>query len=670
MEIPTRAEMPEHAQPTPAGDDARAQRRRRWPRRAGWLLAILAALVLVLGALTLVASLGVRSDLKRGADELKAGKRSLADGDLARATDAFAGAGATFATAEDRASGGLARAMRVVPILGRNLDVAAGTATAGRELSLAGSQLAGAVDGLPHGIGSLAPRDGTIPVAAIASLTEEVAAAGAHAEAALAAIDATPSTLLAGPVANARLDARQQVVEAATSLRSASELLGAFPAFAGADGPRHYLLVAESPAEQRGTGGIWGAFAILTADAGRISVSPFHGVLTLPQLRPDQVPAPNPDYRRNYDAYGGAGSFRDLNMTPDFPSAARAALSNYLVSTGTKLDGVISADPFALQELFKVTGPATIPSLGVTVDASNLVDFTTNEAYIRFANQGKVRKEVLGAVAGAAFEEFLAQPGEALPKLKAIGRAVANGNLKVFTTDPSFEQGLRTAGRDGALATAPGEDLLSVVVNNVAASKIDYYVRRAVDYEVQLGGNGQGFATTDVTLHNEAPDTPIPGDVINPATPGYRRGDAANLITVSCPGPCGLEEAQRDGKDAQLRVGSELGHAWYQDVMVVPAGTTRTLHMVTSRNDAWSGNDTGGSYRLRILPQTTVHPTSFRATIHAPGGTRISWTSEPMQVNGATAVWSGQPRGPVTLEVRFGATIPLSWWRNLIRPLT
>ena len=91
--------------------------------------------------------------------------------------------------------------------------------------------------------------------------------------------------------------------------------------------------------------------------------------------------------------------------------------------------------------------------------------------------------------------------------------------------------------------------------------------------------------------------------------------------------------------------------------------------MITTREDAWRGNSTGGSYRLRILPQTTVRPTPIQVTIQAPSGTRIGWTSEPMEVDGATAVWSGEPRGPITLEVHFGAPIPLGWWRNLIRPL-
>lgn len=667
METPTRTDTPDESAGTPAPDAGR-ERRRRWPRIARWTAAVLIAIGLVLATLTVLAALDVKGPLDAGKRLLQDGKRALTAGDLGQAADAFHRAEDAFSVAGSRSSGGLSRIVRAVPILGRNLDVAAGTATAGRELAGAGAQLAAAVDGLPRGIGSLAPSGGRLPVQAIASLSGDVRAAAEHALAAQAAIDATPSRLLIGPVASARSEAQQQVDEAATTLRSASLLLDAFPAFVGADGPRRYLLVAESPSELRGTGGIWGAYAILTADDGRISVSPFRGALTLPTLPPDAVPAPNPDYRRNYDAYGGAGSFRDLNMTPDFPSAAKAALGNYEAHTGVHLDGVISADPFALQQLFAVTGPAPIPSLGVTIDAHDVVDFTANEAYIRFANRGKARKEVLGAVAGAAFEEFLTHPGGALAKLKAVGKAAAEGHLKVYTSDAAFEDGLAAGGHDGALRAPAGDDLLSVSVNNVAASKIDYYVTRTIDYRVKLGGDAQAFATTQVTLRNDAPSSGVPGYVIDPATPGYRSGDSVSLVTAACPGPCDLIQAVRDGKDVKLRVGSELGYPWYQDVMRVPSRTSGSLTVVTSRTGVWDGNSTGGDYRLRILPQTTIEPTQITVTIQAPPGTRISWTSEPMDVRGDTAVWHGTPAGPVSLEVHFGAPAPLSWWRNLTRP--
>ena len=95
-------------------------------------------------------------------------------------------------------------------------------------------------------------------------------------------------------VADARFEAEEQVGLASQALDSASLLIEGLPGFAGADGPRRYLLIAESPSEQRGTGGIWGAYAILTADDGALSVGSFAPILTLPEAKPTRFPHPTP----------------------------------------------------------------------------------------------------------------------------------------------------------------------------------------------------------------------------------------------------------------------------------------------------------------------------------------------------------------------------------------
>lgn len=670
METPVRTDTPDDrdvASPT-ASPSPRAPR--RWPRRALRIALVVLGITLVLGGLTAAVLLGVKGDLERGRTQLESAKKELVAGNLTQATADFDQAETSFRNAASHLNGGLAGILRHVPVLGRNVEVAHGVAVAGRELASAGSQLTAAVDTLPEGLGSLAPRDGNLPVDAIASLSADVKAASIHADAAQAALDAAPSTLLVGPVADARFEAVHQVDEVAATLRAAASLFDAFPSFAGADGARKYLVVAESPAELKGTGGIWGAFAVLTMKDGAISFSPFRGFLTLPKPALGTVPAPSEDYTRNYGSYGAPSNWTDLNMTPDFPSAAQAALAYYKETTGQTLDGVISADPFALQELFRVTGPKTIPGLDVRLGADNVVDFTANEAYVRFARQGKARKEVLGQVVGAAFDSFIQHSGESLPKLTALAHATSRGHIKIYTVDPAFEEGLRTAGLDGALHAPAGDDLLSVIVNSRSGSKVDYYVTRTVDYDVQLGGEGQSYATTEVRLRNDAPRRALPGYVNDPQVKGYAVGDDVSLVSISCPGPCPLVSAQRNGSDVEMRVGSELGYPWYQDFFATPAGDTGVLKIVTSRQDAWQGNSSGGTYSLRVLPQTTAKPTKIMVTIHAPAGTRITWTSEPMEVDGGTAVWSGEPQGPQTLEVRFSAPIPLRWARDAGRAIS
>ena len=641
--------------------------RRRWLRRTLIGVGLIAVAVLAVVALSALATLGLRRDLEAGAQGLRKGRQAVSYGNLEGARAAFADAEQHFDDAASTAGGGPAGMVGSLPILGRNVDVARGVALAGRELASAGTDLVDAVSTLPDGLASLAPTNGVLPVDELAGLGDDVGKAAAKAHRAQTLIEHTPSTLLTGWVADARLSVIDDVGRAAGALDAATKLLEGLPSFAGAEGPRQYFFVAESPAEARGTGGIWGAWSILTVQNGRFSFSPFQPIQRLPDLPPDQVPAPNPDYRRNYDQYGGAGFWRNMNLTPDFPSAARAALAAYEVVNGTQLDGVISADPFVLADLLDVTGPVEVPKLGERLTANNVVDFMTNEAYIRFPGESVERKGLLGDVAGEVFNRFLGMDQHGIGRIRALGNAVAGGHLKVYTTDPTMQRGLALAHADGAFTAPPG-DMVSVVVNSRSGSKVDYYAHRTVDYDVVLGGEGEAFGTTSVAIRNDAPDHGLPGYVIDPLAEG-EPGDNIALVTVSCPDPCDLIEAQRNGKDQGMRVGSELGFPWYQDFFTIPSGQTGTLRLVTKRGGVWEGNSSGGSYRLTVLTQTTVQPTDVSVTIHAPEGTRITWTSEDMQVDGGTAVWRGTPGPRLELGVRFSAPLPLRWWRDLGRAL-
>jgi hypothetical protein len=298
-----------------------------------------------------------------------------------------------------------------------------------------------------------------------------------------------------------------------------------------------------------------------------------------------------------------------------------------------------------------------------------VVDFMTNEAYTLFPFRGRERKAVLGAVVGEAFDRFLAQPGSPTEKLRAIVRSVAAGHLRLYTIDDTTQDALRTAGLDSGLRAGDGTDLLAVHVNSRSGSKVDFYATRTIGYDVRLGGEGEVFATTAITIRNDAPTSGVPGYVIDPNVRGYEPGDNVSLVSMSCPQPCGLVTASRDGTDIALARGEELGFVWYQDFFTTPGGSSTTLEIVTHRRGVWQGNSSGGTYRLVLLPQTTVKPTETRVEISAPGGTGIVWASQRMSIEGGTAVWSGVPEGRTELVVRFRAPLPLRWWRNVTRAL-
>jgi hypothetical protein len=216
---------------------------------------------LVLGG---VAALGVRRELTAGRDAIEAGRDQLSGGDPVGAADAFASAAAAFG---DAARGGRSVPLRIlgaIPFVGRTPDAVTAVADAGRLTALAGAEVADGIAALPDGIGSLAPRDGAIPIAPLRSLAGPLARADALATRAFARIHAAPRTLLVGPVGQARRAAEDQLAPLHETLHAAAVIVAGLPAFLGDERPSRFYFAAAGPAEQRGTGGLIGAYSFMT----------------------------------------------------------------------------------------------------------------------------------------------------------------------------------------------------------------------------------------------------------------------------------------------------------------------------------------------------------------------------------------------------------------------
>jgi hypothetical protein len=650
----------------PQGPRDELTRRRRRRRIALALLGALAVLLVVL-LFTAVAMLGVRGDLQRGQRALQDARRALVNGNLGAAATSFADAGDAFAAAERRSAATPARVGSWLPLAGNNVDVGAGLARAGTEVVAAGETLTGALAALPDGLGSLAPRDGRIPVDDIANLAEPIGRAAGHADAAVAAVDATPGSFLVAPVAEARWEALDEIGAAARALTAADAVLEELPSFAGGGEPKRYLVASENPAELRGTGGIWGAYAELTLDDGEPSFSEVRSIQDLPDVEPGDVAPPSPDYERNYGEFGGAGSWQNLNMTPDFPTAARAALGAFEAATGERFDGMIVADPFALELMLRVTGPQPIPGTDLRLTADDVVDFTTNEAYSVF-DRAIERKEVLGTVAIDVFERFLALDGKGIARIRALALGVGRGHLKVYSADEGFQRALALASADGSHVASGSGDLLGVHQDDATGSKVGFYASRKVEHAVTLGGRGEAIATTTLTIGNDAPERGQPRYVVGPFVDDLEAGDNRALTKISCREPCTLVGAEADGEPIGLVAGSEQGVTWFRDFGTVPAGATRELTATTRTEGVWEGNGSGGVYRLTVLGQTTIRPTELTVTIVPPDGTEVVWTSEDMTIADGVATWEGEAPNRLELEVRFRAPLPLRWWRNVLRP--
>lgn len=645
-----------------------------------WLL-VLAAVLCALVLLVLSRAIGVRDDLEDARLSMEKGRDLLLAGDATGATSSFERGKELFEAAAGGSRNPSLAVVGWIPGVGRSVDAVRAIADAGGLTAEAAIRLSRAVADVPGGLAGLAPRRGALPIDRIPPLADAAASADVLMADAVSEIDGAPDSLLVGPVAAARRTAEDELRGLARDIHAASSLLHGLPGFLGAEHPKQYFFGAQNPAELRGTGGIIGAYSILTIDRGRFRFEPFVPPWTV-RVRPHLV-STSGDYAKNYEEFrGGDRYWSAINVMPDFPSVARVILDAYEAGTGRRLDGVIVADPFALAALLVSTGPVELDRYGVEIDADNVVDFTTNEAYGLFTSP-RARKRILGDAAAAAFAGFMSGPAVGHGDLRTVLDRFADRHVLAYVKDPVMQEGLSATPVGGTLVPAGTDgDLMSVVVSSAAGSKVDFYQSRDISESVVLGEDGSAEARLDLTLSNDAPSKGQPPYVIGPVHPhvenrpgadilrSLKAGESVALVNVYCGATCVPRAARLDGRPTDVSTRVDLGVRYTQHYFSILSGEQRSLRLSWDEPDAWQGNSSGGAYRMTFANQTTIRPARVTIRIAPPPGMRIVSASAPMRITEGSAVYEGTPGSRLDLEIGFAPSLPVRLWRNVTRFLT
>lgn len=623
------------------------------PRRF-WIVGVAVGLVALWLALAGVQAGLAWSEMAGARDLATEGREALLDGDAAAAEDAFARARGDLESAHGRLAGWTLAPVRLVPVVGSNVDALTDLADGGARLAEAGAVAAGGIADLPDGLSSLVPRDGGLPLEPLTGLEPTVVTAREAVERADAAVGDTPPARVLRPVAEAYVEMGSRTEEAGRVLDTAGALVEALPEFLGAEGPRRYFLGAQNPAELRGTGGLIGAFAEVTAEDGRVEVGEFKPVQDLPTVPAEDAPAPSEEFAARYNRYGGAGFWLTINMTPHGPSAARAIEGLYRQVTGTQLDGTILVAPEMLAGLLRVTGPVEVPATDLTVDADSAVRILANEAYTRIEDP-ETRKRLLGDTAGRALSRFLDGRVDAEPSsvLRALGDAATSGSLLVHARDERLQAAFERAGVTASL-TPEGTDFLAVVVNNAAANKADYYAERAVRYEVDLEPGGAAQSRVSVDLANHAP-TRGERYVIGPNVDTARAGENRSLLSVYCAAGCRRTDFRRSVGRQRLREERERGLPVFTTMVQLTSGEEGRVELDFSQSDAWEDRGDVGVYELTLRGQPTVRPTRTEVVVTVPEGARIRAVDPGGEVSATDVRWVAEGLWERSFRVTFAS---------------
>lgn len=333
----------------------------------------------------------------------------------------------------------------------------------------------------------------------------ETAASGIAEEA--AAID---NDTAIGPVNNAVTELQDMTQQLSTGLSTATVAAQLAPSMLGGYGARAYLLAFQTPSEARGTGGLFGSWAVLGADNGHVAQisAGSNADLTSPGhlFRTDPAPADlGAEWHVTWDKYNAVGLWRDSNFSPHFPYAAKLFKGVFEKTFNAGVSGVISTDPVALQYILEATGPVTLPE-GEEITADNVVDITMNQAYFRyprFPDDQAARKAFLGSIQQEVVNRLTGESSKG-PILAALARAAVEGRLQVWSVDPR-EQALLEQTPLAHIVPDSDAPFAAVSINSGSGSKLDYYLEREISYTGQRCVGDRRRTEVKVRLTNTAP---------------------------------------------------------------------------------------------------------------------------------------------------------------------
>ena len=240
---------------------------------------------------------------------------------------------------------------------------------------------------------------------------------------------------------------------------------------------------------------------------------------------------------------------QDVNLSPDFPTAAALFAKMYTGRTGTAVDGVVAIDPVALSYLLEGTGPVDVGD-GVVLTSDTVVPVLLSTVYARFANEPtQARRDAFLAHASAiAFAPVMSGDGDARAIMNGMRRATVERRVLVWSAEHREQADLALTPVAGLLSEATGPPTIGVFLNDGTGAELGYYLHNTV----ALGAgdcrpDGRRELAVTITLHYTAPSAGLPA---------YVRGSVCPAGRMRCRPTCWSSHQPAAGWSVRVATGS------------------------------------------------------------------------------------------------------------------
>lgn len=509
-------------------------KRRRRIRRILIGVGIVLVILIGLGTWFGVSAMKAKDEVQQAVSAAQGMQSVLQQGDMnAVSTQMDAFAEHTHAAYRETSSFMWAAASKL-PYIGTDISAVRTAVTAMENIASQAMPALGEVAGVLN-LDNVSVTNGTISIPGLAESAEPLAKADTVIGDANRAVQAAPQAHI-GMVADAMDTAKTYLDTMADSIHNMSVFAQVAPKMLAMDGQtRTYLILAQTNAELRPSGGMPGSWGTMTVTNGAVDIQKFDsGAAEMGWFNQPVVELTAEERSLFTDKLGRVP--QDVNFTPDFPRTGQIAQAMWSAYTGVTVDGVIAIDPVFLQNMLAVTGGVTLPD-GNVMDGTNTAQFLLSDVYAQQSVSDQ--DEYFNMAASAAFEHIMQNSNNPKAFMSAITSSIIDGHLLMWSSNEDEQTLLEDTAISGKLITDASEPQVGVYFSDVTQSKMDWYLKREVSAEYQKDtANGAKQYTVRIKLTNMA--TPeqvatLPQYVIGDLPEGVSAGQIKTATFIYAP---------------------------------------------------------------------------------------------------------------------------------------
>ncbi|MFK3979476.1 DUF4012 domain-containing protein [Micromonospora sp. NPDC050397] len=422
---------------------------------------------------------------------------------------------------------------------------------------------------------TLVPKAGQLDLARLQAAAPELTTADDAVRQANDRVAAIRPEGLQKPVRDAVRELRAELERLAALTTTARHGAVLLPPLLGAGGPRTYLVAFQNLAEPRSTGGIFGAYAVLRAERGKVQILK-QGAASELGMFDEPVTKLDPNMKALYTELPGIYP-ADVNLTPHFPTAASIFREMYKRRTGTVVDGVLATDPVTLSYLLQAIGPVPVPK-HPTLTSDSAVKTLLSDAYHRI-KAPRDQDKYFASAAMSVFDALLTRTVNPRQLLEALDRAVAERRILFWSANPDEQDDLVDTRVAGVMPEREDTPTVGVFLNDGTGSKLGYYLTRSAELTVgDCRLDGRRELKLRLTIGSTAPSKGLSQAVLGLQLPGdpYRNRVVAYVFSPVGGSPV---NARLDGAAAPIGVGTERGRRVAVLSVDIPPGKTRELEV-------------------------------------------------------------------------------------------